>query len=335
MENLTHTLTGLMLSRAGFDRRVPYATPILVIAANIPDIDIVTLAGGPLTYLNQHRGPTHAFAFLPLMALLSVLLVVPFTLRKGAWRKNWPGALAAAAAGVLSHLLLDWTNVYGVRLLLPFSGEWLRLDITNIVDLWIWAILLLGVAAPVLSRLVSSEIGARPGTGRGTAIAVLLLLAGYEYGRFLLHQRAAATLDAWLYEGAPPVRAAALPDGFNPFRWTGIVQGRASYRGIPMNLLSPFDPAGGAVYYQADDPRALAAARATPVFRDFLRFSQFPLWRVLPAGKPEGAVLVTATDMRFGSPRDRRFTAYALLDSGLRVLRAGFSFGPLRPDHAE
>jgi inner membrane protein len=331
MENLTHTLTGLMLSRAAFNRRLPYATPILLIAANIPDIDIVTLAGGPLAYLNNHRGITHAFAFLPVMAILSVLIVIPFTLRKGAWRKNWLRALIAAGAGVLSHVLLDWTNVYGIRMLLPFSGDWLRLDITNIIDIWIWVILLLGVAAPVLSRLVSSEIGARQGTGRPAAITVLILLAGYEYGRFLLHQRAVATFDARLYQGAAPIQTAALPDGFNPARWTGLIQGNGYFLVVPMNLLSTFDPGEGATYYQADAPHAVAAAKATETFGDFLRFSQFPLWRVIPVDKPEGGLQVTVTDMRFGAPQDQRFAASALLDSSLRVISAGFSFGPAPP----
>ena len=40
MDNLTHSLTGLMLSRAGLNRFYPRATLVLVIAANIPDIDI-------------------------------------------------------------------------------------------------------------------------------------------------------------------------------------------------------------------------------------------------------------------------------------------------------
>jgi hypothetical protein len=183
----------------------------------------------------------------------------------------------------------------------------------------------------VLSRLVSSEIGARPGTGRGAAVAVLLLLSGYEYGRFLMHQRAVATLDSRLYEGTVPVRTAAFPDGFNPARWTGLVQGSGVYNVVPMNLLSTFDPGDGTTYYQADAPRAVEAARATPTFRDFLDFSQFPLWRVIPVEKPEGGVQVTVTDMRFGAPQEQRFSAAAILDASLRVLSARFSFGPLPP----
>jgi len=63
--------------------------------------------------------------------------------------------------------------MYGVRLLSPWSERWYRADIHSVVDAWIWAVLLLALAAPALSRLVSSEIGARPGTGRGWAALAL------------------------------------------------------------------------------------------------------------------------------------------------------------------
>jgi inner membrane protein len=43
---------------------------------------------------------------------------------------------------VLGHLLLDWTNIYGMRMLLPFSSRWLRLDITDVIDPWILTLLL-------------------------------------------------------------------------------------------------------------------------------------------------------------------------------------------------
>lgn len=330
MENLTHTLTGLMLSRAGLNRLTPHATAILLIAANIPDIDIVAGFDSSLTYLDRHRGVTHALAFVPLMALLALLPVALLTFRKTDWRRHWLGALLAAAAGVVSHLLLDWTNVYGIRLLLPFSSEWLRLDSINIIDFWIWSILLLGIAAPVLSRLVSSEIGARPGSGRGMAIFVLALLGGYEFGRYFLHQRAVAALDTRFYQGAIPVRVAALPGPFNLFSWTGLVQGNGFYIVVPVNLLSEFDPGEGTLYYQADAPREIAAARATDTFQRFLHFSQFPLWRVVPAEKPENAVRVSVVDMRFGAPQEQRFAASAVIDPALRVISSGFQFGPLR-----
>src|SRR5579872_5063407 len=154
MDNLTHTAIGFFLSRAGLNRWTPLATPILLLAANAPDIDIVTLAGGPLNYVHYHRHLTHSLVAMPVMALIVVLLV------RLAWRKrvHWLGAFAAALVGVASHLLLDLTNMYGIRLFLPFSQVWQRLDLNSVVDLWIWAALLLGIAGPFISRLVGGEI---------------------------------------------------------------------------------------------------------------------------------------------------------------------------------
>src|SRR5437762_13660431 len=124
MDQLTHTATGLFLSRAGLDRLTPYAAPILMLAANAPDIDIVAASAGALTYLNYHRHLTHAIALLPLIALLPVLVVRLFARRP----LRWAGACLISAIGVASHLALDSTNVYGVRLLLPFSARWFHLD---------------------------------------------------------------------------------------------------------------------------------------------------------------------------------------------------------------
>ena len=57
----SHRCREYVLARAGLDRFTPRATLICVVAANIPDIDIVT-ASSPINYLNYHRHLTHAIA---------------------------------------------------------------------------------------------------------------------------------------------------------------------------------------------------------------------------------------------------------------------------------
>src|SRR6202790_2400522 len=109
MDPLTHTATGLFLSRIGLKRWSPLATPILMLAANAPDIDIVTASGGSLNYLHYHRHLTHSLVALPLMALLPVLLVRLVARRP----VRWLGAWLASAIAVAVHLLLDLTNIYG------------------------------------------------------------------------------------------------------------------------------------------------------------------------------------------------------------------------------
>src|SRR5262249_14191940 len=215
------TLTGLALSRAGLNRLTPHATAILLLAANAPDIDIVSAAGGSLAYLRYHRYLTHAIVMIPVMALLCVLAVRPFTRKRGSWGM----ALLVAMAGVASHLVLDFTHIYGIRLLLPFSTRWLRLGITSVIDPLIWAAILLSVIAPALGRLVSQEIGAPNSKVRAAAIFALTLLLLYDGGRSILHQRALAILDSRIYSGAAPRRVAAFPDTVNPLRWHGLIEG--------------------------------------------------------------------------------------------------------------
>jgi inner membrane protein len=331
MDPLTHTATGLFLSRAGLNRWTPLAAPMLMLAANAPDIDILSAAGGSVGYLHYHRHLTHALIAMPLMAILPVLLV------RAVSRKpvRWLGAFGACLLAVASHLLLDFTNLYGIRLLLPFSGDWLRLDLTGLVDLWIWGVFLLSLAGPFLSRLVGSEIRSahlRSKThGRGFAIFALLFVLIYNCGRGVLHARATAALESRLYERTAPLRVAALPDVVNPLRWRGLVETGGFFAVADLNLAGEFDPARADVFRKPQPDPALDAARHAPAVQEFLRFSQFPLWRVAPAPDLENGRLVEVFDMRFGSPREPGFVAGALLDSNLRVVKSWFQFGRARP----
>ena len=321
MDNVTHTLTGWMLSRAGLDRWHPRASLILMLSANAPDLDVITAAGGAINYLHFHRGWTHSIAVAPAVAVLPVLVALAFARSM----RGWLAAYALSLIGVASHLLLDWTNSYGIRLFLPFSSAWPHLDWTNVVDLWILVALVLGVVSPMMGRLVSSEIGAKPGKGRSPAIAALLLVLAIEFGHYLAHQRALETLNSRIYRGAAPIRVAAFPASVaNPLRWNGWVQGDGFATHYHLDLATPFDPSAGDTIYPTDPSPALDAARHTQVFQTFLEFSQYPIWRVLPADDPEGAVQVDLSDWRFA------FTASATVDRANRVLQSRFSFGLAR-----
>jgi hypothetical protein len=56
-----------------------------------------------------------------------------------------------------------------------------------------------------------------------------------------------------------------------------------------------------------------------------------PFERTTPLADPEGATRVEAMDLRFGSPAQPGFVATAVVDQRLRVVRAWFTFGALRP----
>ena len=315
MDNLTHSLVGLMLARAGLEKTTVRGTAMMVLAANAPDADAFVWFTGTMRYIEYHRTYTHTLTFLPLVALLPMLLVRA----KFSWR-----SYLAAIIGVLSHLLLDWTNAYGIPLALPFSYHRFRLDINNIVDVWILAILLIAVVATALTRLVSSEIGERKSTAprRAWAWAALAAVLAFEGLRVVTHARAIAVMSARLYEGAPPQRVTALPNGVTPFTWRGVIEGPGFVVIAPVDLLAEYDPRAGRLYRAPAPVPGMDAALRTHPFQVFSRWSQVPFWRVTPVGDD---VRLDLIDLRFGTPESPGFAGVsALVDRMGKVLRSGF-----------
>jgi LexA-binding, inner membrane-associated putative hydrolase len=261
---------------------------------------------------------------------------------------------------VAFHLLLDWTNVYGIRLLLPFSDRHLRLDITDIVDPWIWAILFLALAAPALARMVGSEISSRKvksGPHRGWAWFALIALFSYEAVRYTAHERALAVMGAHTFNGVIPSRLTALPRGANPLLWKGVAEGISVENTgdrapagtdrektaenpqkdaqitqkpdhfvtiVPVDLSEAFDPTAGRVDYDAPPSPAIDAARATHPFQVFGQFDQLPFWKVT---RTPTETLVELIDLRFGTPQHPGFEASATVDDSGGVHDARARFG--------
>jgi inner membrane protein len=317
MDNVTHTLTGLMLSRAGLNRWHPRAALLLMLSANVPDVDVVSALGGSVTYLEWHRGITHSILMIPVMALLPVLFICAL----GRSTRQWRAAQALAMLGVASHLAIDWTNSYAVRLLLPFSRNWFHGDLNFVFDVWIWAVLFIAVAAPWVSGLVSAEIGGRRGSGQAMAIFALSFFLIYDFSRYLLHERAVAVLDSRLYDGSIPARVAAFPGPVNPMRWTGWVEGVQSSARYELDLANNFDPDSGTKYFRPEPSPAQAAALRTRPFQVLANFSLYPLWNFTPSAEAEGGMRVELRDERF-----LNFVATAIVDRSNRVQRAWFHF---------
>ncbi len=77
MENLSHTLTGWALGEAGLKQRTRFANATLMIAANLPDVDVLVYATST-SAVSFRRGWTHgllAQAILPI-ALTAVMALV-------------------------------------------------------------------------------------------------------------------------------------------------------------------------------------------------------------------------------------------------------------------
>jgi inner membrane protein len=146
MENLTHSLVGLAAAKAGLERLSPGATALCILAANLPDADVVTTYWGRWVYLHHHRGITHSIVGTATLAVLLPLLFYGVERIVALIRGKPPsfrlrGLLIASLLVTATHPLLDWTNNYGLRPFLPWSGKWYYGDLFFIVDPWLWLVL--------------------------------------------------------------------------------------------------------------------------------------------------------------------------------------------------
>jgi len=334
MDNLTHTLTAVALSHAGLHRKTRFATLTLIAAANLPDIDLVSRFWGSITYLKYHRGFTHSMLGVSLLALL-LAWTIYFLGRKAKPKPGPPLSLRwlliLAWIGTASHLLMDFTNSYGVRPFLPFSARWYAWDIMFIFDPLLLLFLCLGLGLPMLLRLVSEEVGAsksHPAWGAVFSLCALLFLWGL---RDVAHRRVLALLEAHTYFEQDPLRMGAFPSPLNPFAWTGVVDTGATYAVLPANALEgDVDPRSALQFRKPEASPALEAALKTRTGRIFMDFARFP-WA--QAEENDEGFDVQIRDLRFYTRFDSRaFLAEIEMDKALRARSESFSFGV--PSHA-
>jgi len=137
-----------------------------------------------------------------------------------------------------------------------------------------------------------------------------------------------AELDSRIYEDSAPLRTLAVPGAAVPWRWRGVVETGDFYAVGDLDLLANFDPTHATVFHKPAADPALEAAARTPAFQEFLRFSQFPLWQISPAGDLDGGKVVEVFDLRFGTPLAPGFMVRTTLDSKLRPVSTSFQYGP-------
>jgi inner membrane protein len=150
MDNLTHSLVGALIGQAGLKRKTGLAMPALIIGANLPDVDAACFFWLEGTeHLGFRRGITHGPPALVLLPLILAGLLWAFdrwqakrgTRPEGRLPVSFTWLFLLSFIGCLTHPALDWLNVYGIRLLEPFSSQWFYGDTLFIIDVWLWALI--------------------------------------------------------------------------------------------------------------------------------------------------------------------------------------------------
>jgi inner membrane protein len=330
MDNLTHTLTALALSHAGLNRKTRFATLALVAGQNLPDIDLVARLGGSTAYLKHHRGISESILGATILAVLLAGIIYYFG-RKAAPKKTAPPLNVRWLFGLCwiataTHVLMDFTDSYGVRPFLPFSGRWCASDTMSAFDPLLLALLAAGLGLPAILRLVSEEVGARRTTLRRGAVFSLSVLVAFWGLREFAHRHALSLMEAHTYSDQNPQRLGAFPVLANPFKWTGLVETESAFHVFPVNALADeVHPEFGHVFHKPEPSAALTAALNTRTARIFMDFARFPWAEV---GESDDGFMVSIRDLRFfgGLTRRRSFVVDVELDKNLQVRSESFSF---------
>jgi inner membrane protein len=305
MDNLCHTLVGAAMAEAGLKRRTQWGSVALMIAANIPDLDVLVFATDtpPVSF---RRGWTHgvlAQVLLP-WALAGVFMLV-------AYLRSRPGGKAAGPPfrplwlvtlgylGVYSHVFMDYLNNYGVRLLAPFDWRWFYGDAVFIIDPALWSVLGLGVW---LARRRNRTTPAVVALGVATAYVAMMLAVAAD--------ARARVAEQWTMAAGQPPRALMVgPVPVVPWTRDVIIDTGDEYRtGRYAVWPRRLDLSPERVPKNEHAPGVDRARGHGPVAA-FLVWTRFPFWEAEPSGD---STRLTIQDMRFRG-RGRAFAATAVV----------------------
>jgi inner membrane protein len=225
---------------------------------------------------------------------------------------RWGVLYGLALLALLSHLLLDYTNNYGLRPFFPFNDRWYAASIVFIFDPLMFAVLLGALTAPWLFGLVGAEVGARkqPFRARGWAIAALLGVLGWwgfrevEHGRAVqlaMAQSMAKPAKVVATPAAEPIdpagvapaedtptyltaqRVLASPDPLSPFQWSAVTDFGPVYQLSEIDSKSETVTPGDTTYPKPGDGQAVRTADGSKLGRVYMDWSPMPFVEELKA----------------------------------------------------
>jgi inner membrane protein len=331
MEPITHFLTGYCIGRAGFNRKSACATIVATLAAEAADLDVLWGFRGPVATLQHHRGITHTLIGAPVVAAVVTGVIGALYARRqrklghptlsqndGARNRrpglNWVWLYFTALVAAFSHILLDWTNNYGVRPFFPFNPRWYAGSFVFIAEPVWWALLLAAVILPAVFGLADREIGARRSVFRGRGWATFALAGMTVFGcwRWAERAQAEALLRNTQIANVPATRIGVEPYPVNPWHWHAIEETPGFYQTAEIHTNTgqiDSDPQTDVLYKPADTP-AIEVAKQTYLGKVYLDWGSWAVVRDLgqtpvpgsdPPNLARGSAWTTVefTDLRF------------------------------------
>jgi len=291
MDPLTHIVIGRAVVAAARDeRRNHLVGAAAILGALSPDIDSVIAFTGWDRYVRAHQFGTHSLVGMLVTASLAAIAV-------GRWANAFPprrsaeagaqipvGALfCAAAAGALSHIVLDLVSGARIAILWPFVDRRLSLPLVAMADPWI-----VGICAAWLLLLWPARIPLRRASQTVIAVTVVFLcFKAWMLGMALRH------LDGTRHATALEARWGSLTDWF-------VFQRRPDQVSISALASRGGPPPVVMTRPLAPDTRYVRASRSLDDVQNFLAVHEF----AFPAetNEGDGRVSVMWSDLRYCSP---------------------------------
>jgi inner membrane protein len=224
---------------------------------------------------------------------------------------RWGWLYLTALVAALSHLLLDWTNNYGLRPYFPFNPKWYAGSFVFIYEPVLWGLFFLALAMPWVLGLADREMGVRrkPFRGRGWAIFALCGMVALGCWRWYEHGKGLSLVENAQLTTKPVSRMALEPYPVNPYRWRAILETRDFYQTAAVNTWTgavESDPEKDVLYKPTDTP-AVEAAKRTLLGRVYLDWGRWAVVRDLGPMPVKG---MAAPDL----PPDRHWTTVEFSD---------------------
>jgi inner membrane protein len=298
----------------------------MTLAAEAPDLDVFWGFKGPVVGFAHHRGFTHSFLGLILVsgAVTSFMYMI--------WRLRgrqtnipnlpvrWGLVLLFSYIAGLSHILLDYTNNYGVRPFWPFWQKWYSRDIVFIVEPALYVILVAGLVLPA----IFSRHRALP-RGRVAAVIALICVAVLYAARDHEHRRAVHALQQQRFKAVAPLQVSVYPYYWNIFRWYAVAETKDFFASADIDSRSG-ELNGGELEFISKPPETAVtlAAKKCYLGRVYLDWAQYPLVTQTSLGT---GWVVRFSDLRYDYPPLRggsTLSATVELDDHLRVVAEKF-----------
>ena len=304
-------MAGWVLGQAGLKTTTRKGLAALILAANMPDIDVF-FGNAPWDPLAIHRGFTHGLVggvlvMPPILAGLLWLLdrwqVGRGTEFKSGLPMRFGWLILLCYLGALTHPLLDMLTTYSVQLLSPFSNLWFHADGLFIIDLWVWLLLAISIGVSKRREQKGREWRRLP------QIAIAVLLA-YISANLLITNRA----NAAVHQASPKAEAIfASPPPVAFWRRDLVWRDGDCYRRSEFRPFTGFAAPRECKPTNMADPTVRQAIRGDPRLRKFLKWSILPQAEVI-RGRCEAKV--TIGDARYGEGRRSRLARETIVRTG-------------------